>query len=111
MSTKEGITREELARRIEDATKNVPPLGKPQWKTIYLALARERRRVKKLAETVAACLDTTDPDVREMCGRLEGKVEHIERIMDTLGEAGRNMLLNGVGRSIYLIDGKQGGAE
>lgn len=104
MSIKEGITREELARRVEAAVKDIPTLDKMAWKTIYASLARERRRVTDLLSTVDTLLSDNDPDVRQWRGELKGKITHITRVMTEIGEQGRNMLMKGVGRNIFVVE-------
>lgn len=102
---KEGITREELARRIAKASENVPPLDTYQWKTIYLALARERRRIRQLIEDCDGFPPfDDDPDASAWIGNMRGKERHIQKIMETIGEQGRNMRLNGIGRQIHITD-------
>lgn len=105
MAEKQGITREEMVRRIREAAANVPHLGKMDWHTIYLALSRERKRLASVlreAETLAE-----SPESNKYVGQIRGEVEHINKIMTRLGQSGRRMLIHadmGRGSGVYVID-------
>lgn len=90
----EDISREQLARRIEKAMHGRPKLSKMDWRTIYLALSRERRRIAKLIKAVEIALDSiTEPEMNQFSSKLRGEHEHVEKIMDRIGQDGRSMLM------------------